>query len=187
MRKPGAMLLVACFMAAINPVLAQDAGGYQSSAPVWPQQAPQGYEAPQLDAYRGQAQMQGAAPASTNFQQQQQPFQPDSASRAMTEQQPMGDKPIKAAKPPSNHHLLGTVGGIGRTLGHVAMPVAGLGAVYMVTRAASRSGMMGGMGMGMPMGGMGTGGMGMGGYGYGGGGYGYGGYGGGMRMPGYGW
>ncbi len=179
MTKPSLMLLVACFMAATNPVLAQDAGGYQQgSAPVWPQQAPQGYEAPQYDAYRGQAQMQNA-PGSSNYQQQQ-PIQPESNSASrMTEQQPITDnKPIKPDKV-NTRKIKGAVGGIGRTLGHLALPVAGLGAIYMVTKAAARSGMMGGSGMGMMGGGMG-----MGGYG---GGYGMGSMG-GMRMPGsYGW
>ena len=173
MNKPRAWLLVACLFASTNTaVFAQDAGyqnvGYQSSAPVWPQQAPQGYEAPQYDAYRGQA---NQSTGSGNYQYQQ-PIQPESnsASRAQMElQQPQqstfSDKPIKPEKI-NTKKIKGAVGGIGKTLGHMALPVAGLGALYMVTRAATRAGMMGSMG--------GMGGMGMGGYGMGMGGRGYG-------------
>ncbi len=168
MNKPRAWLLVACFFASTNTaVFAQDAGyqnagyqtaGYQGSAPVWPQQAPQGYEAPQYDAYRGQAQQSTGA---GNYQYQQ-PIQPESnsASRAQMEQQQpqqstFSDKPIKPEKI-NTKKIKGAVGGIGKTLGHMALPVAGLGALYMVTRAATRAGMMGSMG-GMGMGGMGYG------------------------------
>ncbi len=176
MKKPRAWLLVACIFASTNTaVFAQDAGyqnaGYQGSAPVWPQQAPQGYEAPQYDAYRGQAQQSTGA----GSYQYQQPIQPESnsASRAQMEQQQpqqstFSDKPIKPEKI-NTKKIKGAVGGIGKTLGHIALPVAGLGALYMVTRAATRAGMMGSMG---GMGGMG--GMGMGGYGMGMGGRGYG-------------
>ncbi|CAN5628683.1 hypothetical protein BH10CYA1_BH10CYA1_43200 [soil metagenome] len=170
MNKPRAWLLVACFFASMNTaVFAQDAGqsaGYQSSAPVWPQQAPQGYEAPQYDAYRGQANQSTGA----GSYQYQQPIRPESnsASRAQMEQQQpqqstFSDKPIKPEKI-NTKKIKGTVGGIGKTLGHMALPVAGLGALYMVTRAATRAGMMGSMG---GMGGMGGYGMGMGGRGYG--------------------
>lgn len=175
MNKPRAWLLVACICASTNTaVFAQDAGyqntNYQSSAPVWPQQAPQGYEQPQYDAYRGQAQQSTGA----GSYQYQQPIQPESnsASRAQMEaQQPQqstfSDKPIKPEKI-NTKKIKGAVGGIGKTLGHMALPVAGLGALYMVTRAATRAGMMGSMG------GMGMGGYGMGGYGMGMGGRGYG-------------
>ncbi len=179
MNKPSAWLLVATFFATTScSAFAQDAGyqnanyaNYQGSsqAQSWPQQAPQGYETPQYDAYRGQAQ-QSTTGGSYQYQQ---PIQPESnsATRAMMEQQPtqstFSDKPIKPEKSINTKKIKGAVGGIGRTLGHVALPVAGLGALYMVTRAATRAGMMSGGGMG----------------GYGMGGYGMGGYG----MRGYGW
>jgi len=180
MTKPRAWFLVAIFFASANTaVFAQDAGyqnanyaNYQSSAPTWPQQAPQGYETPRYDAYRGQAQQNTAG---GNYQYQQ-PIQPESnsATRAMMEQQQpaqstFSDKPIKPEKSINTKKIKVAVGGIGRTLGHVALPVAGLGALYMVTRAATKAGMMSGYGMG--------------GGGYGMGGYGMGGYG----MRGYGW
>ncbi|HEY9731762.1 MAG TPA: hypothetical protein V6C89_07610 [Drouetiella sp.] len=176
MNKPRAWLLVAIFFAsAHSAVLAQESNyqntnyaNYQSSAPTWPQQAPQGYETPQYDAYRGQAQQSSGA-SGYNYQQ---PIQPESnsATRAMMEQQQpaqstFSDKPIKPEKSINTKKIKGAVGGIGRTLGHVALPVAGLGALYMVTRAATRAGMMGGMG-GYGMGGMGMGGYGMRGYGW---------------------
>jgi hypothetical protein len=182
MNKPRAWLLFAMFFASTNcAVFAQDAGyqnasyaNYQGAAPgaapQWPQQAPQGYETPQYDAYRGQAQQNGAN-SGYNYQQ---PIQPESnsATRAMMDQQQsqqstFSDKPIKPEKSINTKKIKGAVGGIGRTLGHVALPVAGLGALYMVTRAATRAGMMGGMGMGgYGMGGMGMGGYGMRGYGW---------------------
>jgi hypothetical protein len=156
---------------AVTPALAQQAG------------YPQGYEVPQSDAYRGQAQSAAGAGGDSSSWARQEAIQ----SGQVTGQ----DTPI--AKPS------GTLGRLGHAASHIghmaaraAVPVAAMGGYYgmnyMVMRAATTAGinnsMMGGrgmmmpgsgygynpygmgMGMGMPMGGMGMG-MPMGGMGYG--------------------
>lgn len=179
-------LLIIALLMASAPAFAQDAGTYyQGGQPI----QPQGYETPQADAYRGQANANGY----------QQPIQPDSSSLArasLLEQQNQSTTcaPIKPSKE-GGMHIKGAVGRIGGMLRGAALPVAGLGAMYMVTRAASRSGMMGGSPMGSMMGGNMMGRSMMGGMpmmnGYGGGGYGYpstmGGYGYGNSMYGGGY
>lgn len=136
-------LLIVALLMVSAPAFAQDAGTYyQGGQPI----QPQGYETPQADAYRGQANASGY----------QQPIQPDSSSLAranlLDQQQSTTQSPIKPSKE-GGMHIKGAVGRIGRTLSHAALPVAGLGAMYMVTRAASRSGMMGGSPMRGMMGG----------------------------------
>jgi hypothetical protein len=176
---PAYLAFLSSLVVCITPALAQDAG-----QGAYPQQ---GYEAPQADAYRGQAQQSNsfgntqAADSSTWARQQ--------ALEAGTSNN-NNNANTTPIKPAGHGHLLGAVGHIGQMVGRAAVPVAMMGGMYMVTRAATTAGInnsmmaqrygMGGMpmgGMGMPMGGMGMpmGGMGMpmGGYGMPMGGYGY--------------
>jgi len=167
-------ILSSIVVCGITPALAQNAA------------YPQGYEAPQADAYRGQAQQSSsfgntqAADSSTWARQQAiEAGQPNTSSNTAAI-----DKPIKA----SHGHLLGVVGHIGQAVGRAAVPVAMMGGMYMVQKAAINSGMQQAMmaqRMGMPMGGYGMNPMmgggygmnpmmgGMGGYGMPMGGYGY--------------
>lgn len=189
MYKLSAAILVALFVASSSSAaLAQDAGdqntgiqnaNYQSAAPSWPQQAPQGYEQPQYDAYRGEAHMQTAPGGSNVDYSSRDDFPAQNAANGSGNKMTHGsDEPIK---PQGSGKLKGAVGGLKRAVGHVAgpmsrvaLPVAGYGAMYMVQRAAMRSAMMGsgygypgyGGGYGMPMGYGGYGGYGMRGFGW---------------------
>jgi hypothetical protein len=164
---PTYLALFGSLVFCLTPALAQEAAqsGYGPSP---------GYETPQSDSYRGQAQTFGNTTSDSSTWARQQAI--DSSNNNNTPSST--SNPIKPT-----HEGLGklgrAVGHIANGVGRAAAPVAAMGAYYMITQAATTAGMKnammaqrmgmpmgGGYGMGMPMGGYGMG-MPMGGYGMG--------------------